>query len=207
MTTTESAILVDRASSITERELHRLPASARVGSQAGHRAGPQGAAGRRAVELPGLRPAPDRRPHAPRALDGGRRRQPLRRLRHGLRRAVRRAHASRGRAARSRPSSTTARSTSRRASSTPTSPSCSSIDTACDVAVHELGHGGDDGRHPPRPRRDRAGQDRQGRGRLPRPPRRGDDLDEAAARPGRAGRRPRPGAADRRASRRARSAT
>ena len=35
----------------------------------------------------------------------------------------------------------------------------------------------------------RAGQDRQGRGRLPRPPRRGDDLDEAAARPGRPGRR------------------
>ena len=37
--------------------------------------------------------------------------------------------------------------------------------------------------------RDRAGQARQGRGRLPRPPRRGDDLDEAAGVRGRSGRR------------------
>ena len=58
-----------------------------------------------------------------------------------------------------------------------------------DVALHELRHRGDDGRHPGRQGGDRPGQDRQGRGRLPRPPRRGDDLDEAAARPGRPGRR------------------
>ena len=60
---------------------------------------------------------------------------------------------------------------------------------AADVALHQLRHRGDDGRHPRRQGRDRPGPDRQGRGRLPRPPRRGDDLDEAAARPGRAGRR------------------
>ena len=60
-----------------------------------------------------------------------------------------------------------------------------------DVAVHQLRHRGDDGRHPRRPWRHRPGEDRQGRGRLPRPPRRGDDLDEAAARRGRAGRRAR----------------
>ena len=59
---------------------------------------------------------------------------------------------------------------------------------AAHVALHELRHRGDDGRHPRRQGGDRARPHRQGRGRLPRPPRRGDDLDEAAARPGRPGR-------------------
>ena len=64
----------------------------------------------------------------------------------------------------------------------------------------QLGHRGDDGRHPARPWRHQAGQDRQGRGRVPRPSRRGDDLEQAAARQGRAGRRAELGAAVRRAS-------
>ena len=102
-----------------------------AGSHAGHRAGPQGDADGRAVELPGLRPASDRGAPGAGRVDGGRRRQPLRRLRHGLRRAVRRplqsARAQRDRAA----SSTTARCSSRRASSTPTSPSCSRRATGC----------------------------------------------------------------------------
>ena len=50
------------------------------------------------------------------------------------------------------------------------------------VALHELRHRVDDGRGPPRPRRDRQRRDRQDRGQLPRPPRRGDGLRQAARR-------------------------
>ena len=90
--------------------------------------------------------------------------------------------------ARSSTSSTTARCSSRRASSTPTSPSCCA--TRYELPMWRFTnsrHRGDDGCHPRRPWRHRSGQDRQGRGRLPRPPRRGDDLDEATdrARPAR----------------------
>ena len=184
-----AAGLVARAKAITERELARY-AERTAGSQARHRSGPQGPPARRAVELPGLRPAPDRRPPRLRRADGRRRRQRVRRLRHGLRRPVRRPHAP-GRAR---------------------GPSQAQLDdgtlyvTPCelDAEVAELladryglpmwrftnsgteatmdairvAKGGD-----------RPGPHRQGRGRLPRPPRRGDDLDEAAARPGRPGRR------------------
>ena len=66
------------------------------------------------------------------------------------------------------------------------------------LALHELRHGVDDGRHPPRPRRDRQGHHRQDRGHLPRPPRRRDGLGQAARR---ADGRPRP------AQRRARTAS
>ena len=61
-------------------------------------------------------------------------------------------------------------------------------------AVHQQRHRVDDGRDPRRPRLHRSVEDHQARGRLPRPPRRGDDLDEARARRRRPGRR-----ADRRA--------
>ena len=56
-----------------------------------------------------------------------------------------------------------------------------------DVASHQLRHRSHDGRHPARPGCHQAGEARQGRGRLPRPPRRGDDLRQAGTR----GRRPR----------------
>ena len=55
----------------------------------------------------------------------------------------------------------------------------------------QLGHRGHAGRDPSRARRHRARADRQGRGRLPRPPRRGDGLQQATARPRRPGRRDR----------------
>ena len=175
---------------------HRSESSASTRSappaRSGHRAGPQGAAAGRAVELPGLRPAPDRRPPRPGRVDGGRRRQPLHRLRHGLRRAVRRplppAGARRDRGA----SSTTARCSSRRASRTPTSPSCSPSATACRCGGSPT-RGTEATMDAIRVARGVTGrdEDRQGRGRLPRPPRRGDDLDEAAARRGRSGRRAR----------------
>ena len=178
--------LAERAKSITQRELRTyMRAHGRL--PGGHRSGPQGAAARRAVELPGLRPAPDRGAAGPRTrwmedVDGNRYvdydmgfgalfaghchpavraagRAPARQ-RHPVRHAVRDERRR------------------RRAARRPLRPA--------DVAVHELGHRGHDGRHPRRPRHHRPRQDRQGRGRLPRPPRRGDDLDEAAARPGRA---------------------
>ena len=66
-----------------------------VGSQAATARARKVLPARRAVELPGLRPAPDRRPPRAGLADGRRRRQRVRRLRHGLRRAVRRPHASR----------------------------------------------------------------------------------------------------------------
>ena len=68
---------------------------------------------------------------------------------------------------------------------------------AADVALHQLGHRGHDGRHPRRQGRHGPGQDREGRGRLPRPPRRGDGVDEAAARRGRPRRPPDAGAGHR----------
>ena len=49
------------------------------------------------------------------------------------------------------------------------------------LALHELRHRVDDGRRPPRPRRDRQRHHRQDRGHLPRPPRRRDGLGQAAA--------------------------
>ena len=60
---------------------------------------------------------------------------------------------------------------------------------AADVAVHQQRHRGHDGRHSRRSWCDRPRQDRQGRGRLSRPSRRGDDLDEAADQRGRSRRR------------------
>ena len=60
---------------------------------------------------------------------------------------------------------------------------------AADVAVHQQRHRGDDGRHPRRSWLHRSRQDRQGRGRVPRSSRRGDDLDEATDQRGRARRR------------------
>ena len=155
---------------------------------AGDRPGPQGAAPRRAVELPGLRPASDRRASGAGVMDGGRRRQPLHRLRHGLRRALRRplqpdrAAGDRG-AARQRHVVRHAVRVQRRRRRDARRPV-----RARHVALHELGHRGDDGRDPRRPWRDRPREDREGRGRLPRPPRRGDDLDEAADRRRRPGR-------------------
>ena len=194
MSATESIAhdeLADRATAITARELRHLHrAHARLA--AGHRAGPPGAAARRAVQLPGLRPAPDRRAPGPGGLDGGRRRQPLHRLRHGLRRAVRRPLPPAGPRRRSRSSSTTARCSSRRARPTPTSPSCSASATACRCGASPT-RGTEATMDAIRVARGVTGrdEDRQGRGRLPRPPRRGDDLDEAAARRGRPGRRAR----------------
>ena len=140
------------------------------------------------LELPVLRPASDRRPPGAGRVDGRRRRQPLHRLRHGLRRAVRRAHATRSCAPRSSATrrrhpvrdAVRAERRGRRAARRALRPA--------DVAVHQLRHGSHDGRDPRRPRDHRPGQDRQGRGWLSRPPRRGDDLDEAVARPGRSGR-------------------
>ena len=156
----------------------------------GHRRAAKRDAARRAVELPGLRPAPDRRPHA-RRLRGWRTSTAI--------------------------ATSTSTWASARCSPATAIPSCArpsrqQLDDgtlfvtpcelnadvaellaralrAADVAVHQLRHRGDDGRHPRRPRRHRSRQDRQGRGRLPRPSRRGDDLDEAAARRGRSGRR------------------
>ena len=55
------------------------------------------------------------------------------------------------------------------------------------VALRQLRHRVDDGRHPPDARRDRPRADHQARGRLPRPPRLGDGLGAARER-----RRPRP---------------
>ena len=133
--------------------------------------------------LPGLRPASDRGPPGPRLVDGRRRRQPLHRFRHGLRRAVRRPLPSTG-APSDRPPARR-RHAVRHAVRvrTPTSPRCSPRATTCRcgasptrgteatmdaIRVARVAH--------------RSRQDRQGRGRLPRSSRRGDDLDEAAAR-------------------------
>ena len=192
----------------TSQGHHRARAAASTSSarrrRSGPPTGPDGCC--RWACRPASRPTTRTRSWCGRAqdgVDGGRRRQPLHRLRHGLRRAVRRPLPSRWCAPRSSASSTTARCSSRRARcnaevaellARPLRPA--------DVAVHQLGHRGHDGRHPRRPRRHRPGQDRQGRRRLPRPPRRGDGLDEAAARRGRSGRRPDAGAGHRRDHRR-----
>ncbi len=151
------------------------------------RASPQGAAARRPLELPGIRPASHRRSPRARRMDGRRRWESVRRLRHGLRRALLRPLPPAG--APGRRASTRQRHAvrhpvrderrrgraARRAIRTP------------DVAVHQLRHRGHDGRHSRRPRRDRSRKAREGGRRLPRSPRRGDDLDEAesgARRPG-----------------------
>ena len=157
------------------------------GFAAGNPTSPAGAPDGRAVELPGLRPAPDRRASRPGLVDGRRRRQPVHGLRHGLRRPVRRPRAparagcDRGAARRRHPVRHAVRGQRRRGRAPP------GPVRAAPVAVHQLGHRGDHGCHPRRSRGDRPGEDRQGRGRLPRPPRRGDDLDEAAAVRGRSG--------------------
>ena len=71
---------------------------------------------------------------------------------------------------------------------------------AAAVAVRQLRHRGDDGRHPPDARAHRARPDHQGRGLLPRPPRLGAGLGAARGRRGRAGRPAAAGAAATRAS-------
>ncbi len=190
MSTTDSVTrdaFVANAMAITEREMRVYGERTRA-SQVATDARPQGDAGGRPVELPGLRATPHRR--APRVglADDRRRRQRVRRLRHGLRRAVRRTHASGGAACRRSPArsrhalrhAVRARRRGGRAAGRPL--------RAADVASDQLRDRGDDGCHPPRPWRHQAGQDRQGRRRVPRPPRRGDDLQQAAARQGRAGR-------------------
>ena len=189
--------LTERANTITERELAIYTERTR---------GSQVATERARKVLPGGVPssfqAYDPHPivvkHASGSRIDRRRRQRVRRLRHGLRRAVRRAHASRGApcrggAARRRHAlrhAVRARRRRGRAARRALRPA--------DVAPDQLGHGSDDGRHPPRPGRHQAGEVGEGRGRLPRPPRRGDDLEQAAARQGGSGRRPELGAAVRR---------
>ena len=61
---------------------------------------------------------------------------------------------------------------------------------AAAVAVHQLGHRGDDGRRAPRPRRHGPRRDPEDRGLLPRPPRRGNGLRVSGARRARRPRRP-----------------
>ena len=122
--------LTERANAITERELAVYAAANPRLAAATERARKVLPAG-----VPSSFQAYDPHPivvkHAVGLADDRRRRQRVRRLRHGLRCAVRRAHASRPCAVRSRPSSTTARSTSRRANSTPRSPSSSPSGTTC----------------------------------------------------------------------------
>ena len=176
--------LLQRAASITERELAAYT-RAHQAFAGGDRAGPQGPPARRPVELPGLRPASDRR----RATRPGRTWSTSTATEyidfdmgfgalfaghvHPAVRAAVEAQLDDG----------TLYVTPVRAR-TPTSPSCSPSATACRCG----------GSPTPAPRRrwtpirvargaTGRDEDRQGRGRLPRPPRRGDDLDEAAARP------------------------
>ena len=130
MESIDTRLLAAKAREITEREL---------GVYMQRTAGSQKATERARKVLPLGVPSSFQAydPHpivvAPRPglVDGGRRRQPLRRLRHGLRRAVRRPLHPVVRGADRGASSTTARSSSRRARSTPTSPSCSPSATAC----------------------------------------------------------------------------
>ena len=180
--------LVERAKAITERELARYRERT-AGSQAAT------ARARKVLPLgvPSSFQAYDPHPivvrHASGRPHGRRRRQRVRRLRHGLRRPLRRSHAPGGAGGRAGPArrrhavrdAVRARRRGRRAAGRPL--------RAADVALHQLGHRGDDGRHPRGQGVDRPRPHRQGRGRLPRPPRRGDGVDEAAARPRRPGRR------------------
>ena len=143
----------------------------------------------RAVELPGIRPASDRGAQGPGRVDGRRRRQSLRRLRPGLRRPVLRPLQP-GRAPGDR-APTRRRHLVRhavRVERRRRRDARGALQPA-DVAVHQQRHRGDDGRHPRRAWLHRSRQDRQGRGRLPRSSRRGDDLDEATDQRGRPGRR------------------
>ena len=102
----------------------------------------------------------DRRPRPPRDRRGG---VPAGRTRHALRPAHRGRHLARRRAG------------------PPLRPAA--------VAVRQLRHRGDHGRHPPDARADRARPGDQGRGLLPRAPRLGAGLRAARARGGRPGRR------------------
>ena len=92
-------------------------------------------------------------------------------------------------------SSTTARCSSRRARATPMSPSCSVLATACRCGASRTAAPKRRWTPSASPGASPAGQDRQGRRRLPRASRRSDGLDEAAARQGRPGRQPDAGAA------------
>ena len=163
---TESRTVASRAA--TERARRSLPA-------------------RRPVVVPGLRPAPDRGQRAQAAVAGGRGRQPLRRLQHGLRRAVRRSLPP------DRPRAVEDQLDDGTLFVTPCEANAEVAELLAEryglphVALHQLGHRGHDGRHPRRSGRHGPGQDREGRGWLPRPPRRGHDLDEAAARRRRSG--------------------
>ena len=183
------ARLLERAKLITERELDQYKERTTGSQRATERA-------RRVLPLgvPSSFQAYDPHPIVVRPRvrveDDRRRRQRVHRLRHGLRRPLRRAHEP-GRARRGRGPAgrrlalrhpVRAQRRGRRAVARPLRPA--------DVALHQLGHGGDDGCHPPRPGRDRPQPHRQGRGRLSRASRRGDDLDEAAARAGRPSRCP-----------------
>ena len=125
-----------------------------------------------------------------RLADDRRRRQRVRRLRHGFRRAVRRPHEP-GRAARGR-GATRPRVAVRhavRARRRGVRAARRAL-RAADVAADQLGHRGHARRDQARARRHRPGADRQGRGWLSRPSRRGDDLQQAGARPRRSGRPP-----------------
>ena len=198
MSTTDSVTrnaLVANAMAITEREMRVYGERTRA-SQVATDSGAQGDAGGRPIELPGVRAPSDRR--APRfgLADDRRRRQRVRRLRHGLRRACSPDTCIPRCGVPSKPSSITARSTSRRACSTPRWASCwptatgmpmwrpTNSGTEATMDAIRLARGVT-----------KREQDRQGRRRVPRPPRRGDDLQQAAARQGRAGRRAELGAA------------
>jgi hypothetical protein len=80
--------LAERAKVITQRELQCVHQPNQRARSAATATGPRGAAAGCSQQLPGLRPPPDRGAPGAGRLDGRRRRQPLRRLRHGLRRPV-----------------------------------------------------------------------------------------------------------------------
>ena len=127
-------------------EIERTSATARLAG--GDRPRPARPAARRAVVLPGLRPPPGRAPSAPGAWLERRGRQPLRRLQHGLRRPVRRAlHPAVRRAIEAQLDDGTLFVTPVRAQRRGGRAAGRALRPA-DVALHQLGHRGDHGRHP-----------------------------------------------------------